>query len=141
MKTALHGRSGPPGDELNDEPNIIRRDPWALTRAQVKKASMDKRKQFLDLSTRHISPAPEFNTTHSDAKFHIADKKVARLLLVLHELDRSVAGLEDIPQSELRDLVSSAILACGFLDGMEARDAIAAVLETIESRDPTPESS
>jgi hypothetical protein len=102
---------------------------------------MDKIKRLNDPFTKHILQAPEFTTTDSDSRVHIADKRIARLLLVLHELDQYVAGLEQLPQVELTELVSSAILACGFSDGTEARYAIAAILEAIDRRDPMPESS
>jgi hypothetical protein len=113
----------------------------ALVRARIKKAAMEKRKQFLDPSNRHILPSPACSKTRSDPRVHVEDKRVARLLLVLHELDQSVAGLEQLPQSELSELISSAILACGFADGTEARYAIAAVLEAIERHDPMLEGS
>jgi hypothetical protein len=102
---------------------------------------MDKRNQLLDPSSNHIPRANTCNTTRSAPWVHIEDKRVARLLLVLHELDQSVAGLEQLPQTELSELVSSAILACGFTDGTEARYAIAAVLEAIERHAPVQESS
>ena len=103
---------------------------------------MDKiNKLFLDPPTERMWPTPELNQACSDAKVHIADERVARLLLVLHELDESVAGLEELPKTELSELVSSAILACGFVDPLEARNAIAAVLEMIEMHNPMPESS
>jgi hypothetical protein len=102
---------------------------------------MGKNEQFTDRSTESTWPELEFNKAYSDTKIHIADKRVARLLLVLHDLDESVLGLERLPQTELTDLVSSAIRACGFVDGVEARYAIAAVLEAIERRDPIPGSS
>lgn len=102
---------------------------------------MDKINElFLDPATEYVWLNPEFNKTSSDSKVHIADKRVARLLLVLHELDESVGGLEELPKTELVELVSGAILACGFVDPLEARYAIAAVLEAIEMRDPMPES-
>jgi len=94
-----------------------------------------------DPFTKHLLQAPEFATTRFDSKVHIADKRIARLLLVLHELDQYVAGLEELPQTELIELVSSAILGCGFTDGTEARHAIASVLEAIDRHDPMPESS
>ncbi len=102
---------------------------------------MDKIRSLNDSFTKHILRAPEFTTTDSDSGVHIADKRIARLLLVLHDLDQYVAGLERLPQDELIELVSSAILACGFSDGTEARYAIAAVLDSIDQRDPAPESS
>jgi hypothetical protein len=102
---------------------------------------MDKiHKLFLHPSTEYVWPTTEFNQTCSDAKVHIADERLARLLLVLHELDESVAGLEELPTTELSELISSAVLACGFVDPIEARYAIAAVLEVIEMHDSMPES-
>jgi hypothetical protein len=101
---------------------------------------MDKLKLLPDPVTERILPASEY-TTYSDSKIHIADTKVARLLLVLHEIDQAVAGLEALPQTELTELVSSAIISCGFVDGTEARCAIVAVLEAIERHDPMPQSS
>jgi hypothetical protein len=77
----------------------------------------------------------------NDRSVYIADKRVAQLLLVLHELDESVAGLEDLPKAELSELVSSAILGCGFANPIEARYAISAVLRMIESQDFVPDSS
>jgi hypothetical protein len=113
----------------------------AFMREQSREAPMDKINElFLDPATEYVWLNPEFNKTSSDSKVHIADKRVARLLLVLHELDESVGGLEELPKTELVELVSGAILACGFVDPLEARYAIAAVLEAIEMRDPMPES-
>jgi hypothetical protein len=102
---------------------------------------MDKQKRLLDPLTEHILPATECNMTWSDSKIHVADERMARLLLMLHEIDQAVAGLEELPQAELIELVSSAILACGFAEGVEARCAISEVLELIESRGPIAESS
>ena len=77
----------------------------------------------------------------NDRTVHIPDKRVAQLLVVLHELDQSVAGLEDLPQAELSELVASAILGCGFADPVEARYAISTVLRMIESQDFVPDGS
>ena len=98
-------------------------------------------KPFLDLSTEHIWPTPEVSQVFADLKVRVTDERVARLLLMLHELDESVAGLEELPKSELSELISSAILACGFVDPIEERYAIAAVLEAIEMNHSMPESS
>ena len=80
-------------------------------------------------STFHV------DCTSSNSIVRITDKRVAQLLLVLHELDESVTKMEDLPKSDLSELVSNAILACGFVDPMEARHAIAAVLEVIGEPD------
>jgi hypothetical protein len=128
----LHGPVWPAGDS----PNLARRDRRAFTRAQTGETLMDKTNDLF-LNTAE-NPESAFGNTSSDSKVYIADKRMARLLLVLHELDKSVAGLEELPQPELTELVSSAIMACGFVDGTEARYAIAAVLETIEMGDLVP---
>ena len=98
-------------------------------------------KPFLDLSAERIWPTPEVSQVFADLKVRVTDERVARLLLLLYELDESMAGLEELPKSELSELISSAILACGFVDPIEERYAIAAVLEAIEVHDSMPESS
>jgi hypothetical protein len=80
------------------------------------------------------------DTAHEGSDVCIADKRIARLLVVLDDLDRSVAGLEELPQQELSDLIASAILACGFVNPTEAKYAIASVLQAIDGPGP-PESS
>ncbi len=94
-----------------------------------------------DVSARKARQLTEFDYRFPNPNIQIADKRVARLLLVLQELDESVAGLEELPKSDLSELISSAILACGFVDPVEARYAIAAVLEAIEAPDSMPECS
>ena len=100
---------------------------------------MDCIKPFLDTSTEHRWPTLEVNQAFADSTVRITDERVARLLLMLYELDESVAELEELPKAELSKLISSAILACGFVDPIEERYAIAAVLEAIEAHDSTPE--
>jgi len=96
---------------------------------------------FLDPSTERMWPTPEVNKAFADLKVRITDERVARLLLILYELDESVAELEELPKAELSELISSAILACGFVDPIDERYAIAAILEAIEVNDSMPESS
>ena len=103
---------------------------------------MDKiNKLFPYPSTKHMWPTPEVNQAFADSRVRITDERVARLLLMLHELDESMAGLEELPKTELSELISSAIQACGFVDPIEERYAIAAVLEAIEVNDSMPERS
>ena len=71
-------------------------------------------------------------TTTVDRCFRVPDIRVARLLLVLSELETRMAGLQDLPDPDLTELVSSAVVACGFTDPAEVRYAIAEVLEAIE---------
>jgi len=63
---------------------------------------MDKTNEmFLYPFAEHIWRNPEFDKTSSHSGVRIADERVARLLTVLHELDESVGGLEELPNDEL----------------------------------------
>jgi hypothetical protein len=103
---------------------------------------MDKiNKLFSHPYAGSVGPAPDYHRAGSHLTIRIADKRISRLLLVLQQLDESVAGLEQLQDSELSELVSAAIRGCGFIDPVEAWHAVATVLETIERHDPTPEYS
>jgi hypothetical protein len=67
-----------------------------------------------------------------DCDIHVEDERVAKLLLVLSELDQSFGGVEGIEPSQLRDLICNALPACGFSNSRDACYAIAAVLRIIE---------
>jgi hypothetical protein len=108
----------------------------ASMRAQSREVPMGKINElFLYPFAQYIWRNPEFDKTYSRSGVHIADERVARLLTALRELDDSLAGLEELPEGELSELVSNAILACGFVNPIEARYAIATVLEVIEMHD------
>ncbi len=70
-----------------------------------------------------------------DSDSQSQDKRVARLLVLLQQLNESAEGLETLPEPELSELVRSAILLCGFVDPIETRNAIAVVLDAIEMQD------
>jgi hypothetical protein len=93
---------------------------------------------FHDFPIGPMRTNTEFN---KNSRVRIADKRVARLLIVLQELDESLEVLEYLPKAELSELVASAIFACGFVNPVEASYAIAAVLETISVHDAMAESS
>ncbi len=99
--------------------------------------------EFLHSFAEPTCPDPAFGKTVSDPgshikDFHIEDQRVARLLVLLQQLDESAGGLEALPEPELSEVVSSAIRLCGFVDPIEARDVIATVLDAIEMQDPIP---
>lgn len=94
---------------------------------------------FLHSTVEHICPNHAFDETFSDSDLHSQHKRVARLLVLLQQLDESAEGLEALPEPELSEIVSSAIRLCGFVDPIEARDVIATVLDAIEMQDPSPE--
>jgi hypothetical protein len=87
---------------------------------------------LLDSSVVQIYPVPAFDDSCSNSDVYIPDKRVARLLILLQQLDEAAAGLGALPKPELSEVVSSAIHLCGFADPIEARDVIAAVLETLK---------
>jgi hypothetical protein len=68
-----------------------------------------------------------------DGSAGIADIRVARLFIVLSEIDEAVAGIGGMPESELRGLVSGAIRGCGFSDPAEVRWVLTSVLEAIDA--------
>jgi len=83
------------------------------------------------------SSSREFDKTYSDCEVYIPDRhRAAQLLRALRDLDESLAGLEELPEAELSDLVWSVIRECGFVDPIEAWYAIAAVLEAIDAPAP-----
>jgi hypothetical protein len=81
-------------------------------------------------SARRVALEPRGGLT--DGSAGIADSRVAQLLLVLSEIDESVAALGGLPESELRSLVFSAIRACGFTDPVEVHSVVATVLQAID---------
>jgi hypothetical protein len=94
------------------------------------------RQHFFNVPGMSEDPYHGLWSVDSDASVGISDTRVAKLLLVLREIDESVAGLENLSQADLGELVSTAIEACGFTDPKDARLAIAAVLRVTEPPDP-----
>ncbi len=76
---------------------------------------------------------PEFTASRLERELRITDKRVAQLLLILHEIDVCAAGLENFSEQQLSGIVGDAILACGFSDPADARGAIASILDVIEA--------
>lgn len=89
-------------------------------------------RQRFDATDLGVRLNETLRTTDVDCGFCIPEIRVARLLLVLNELETRMAGLQDLPDPDLTELVSSAIMACGFTDPAEIRYAVAEVLEAIE---------
>jgi hypothetical protein len=96
---------------------------------------------FLHLSPRYIRPNNVLGETHSDSATYLEDKRVAQLFLLLRQLQRSAGGLSGLPKPELTDIVSSAVLLCGFVNPRESQQVIDAVLDALEMKEPMSESS
>jgi hypothetical protein len=75
----------------------------------------------------------EFDADSLEHEIRITDQRVAQLLLVLHEIDVCIKGLEQFSEPQLSELVGEAVLSCGFTDPTEARFALASVLKAIEA--------
>lgn len=94
---------------------------------------------FLYSSVEHMGPNrpldKPFFGSDLQSKDNYKDKRVARLLVLLQQLNQSAEELETLPEPELTEIVQSAIRLCGFVDPIETRNAIAAVLDAIEMQD------
>jgi hypothetical protein len=98
---------------------------------------MDKENRlFLHSSAEHTPPNGAFGKAFPDSYLDVQDKRVAQLMVLLQQLNTSAGGLGALPETECREVISSAVRLCGFLNPIEARDVIAVVLEVIETRHP-----
>jgi hypothetical protein len=89
--------------------------------------------QFLNATDIGMHLDGSHRTRKADPYLRTPDMRVARLLLVIRQLELCLAGLDYLPDSDLMELISSAIMACGFTEPAETRCAIAQVLEAIEA--------
>ena len=101
---------------------------------------MDKGNRLLLYSSpERISPSNAFGIASFNSDLDVQDKRVVRLLVLLQQLNTSGGGLGALPETELGEVISSAVRLCGFLNPIEARDVIATVLEGLKMQDPIPE--
>jgi len=89
-----------------------------------------------DIYSDYVYSKPFFNSNP-----HLNDKRLPHLLVLLHQLDQSMRGLDALPELELSEIVACAIQLCGFVDPAECREVIATVLTALEMRDPIPDRS
>jgi hypothetical protein len=103
---------------------------------------MDKVNQlYLHLSPQYMRSNNVLTDTYSDSPSCLEDKRVAQLLVLLRQLQRSAGGLCGLPKPELTDIISSAVRLCGFVNPAESREVIATVLDALEMKEPMSESS
>lgn len=91
---------------------------------------------FLSTFEDSTLPTPEFNADSLERGIRITDRRVAQLLIVLHEIDESSKGLQNVSEAQLSEIVGQAILACGFTDLAEARCVMTPILEAMEVPHP-----
>src|SRR5271155_4966780 len=99
----------------------------------MREATMDRTNNLLlDSSALLPYPMAACGNSCSSSDVYIHDRRIARLLILLQQLDEAATGLGALPEPELGEIVSSAIHLCGFADPIEARDVIAAVLDALK---------
>ena len=91
---------------------------------------------FLSSLEDSTLPTREFSADPLEREIRITDRRVAQLLIVLHEIDVSLKGLENVSEPQLSEILSEAILACGFTDLAEARCVLIPILEAMEMLQP-----
>jgi hypothetical protein len=79
-------------------------------------------------------PDRSFGRRVSSLDFYGLDERLPRLMILLRQLEKSLTGLETIPEISLSEIVHSAIHLCGFVDPTEAEYTIEVVLEILEAR-------
>jgi hypothetical protein len=91
---------------------------------------------FLHPSAKHILPRHAFSESRSDSDFHLMDKRVAKLVVLLQQLHASTGWLGALPKAQLIEILSSAVRLCGFVNPLEVGDVMATILEAVETEDP-----
>lgn len=99
----------------------------------------NKEALFFHFSAKNMSPTNVFCRTLSDPNLSVQDNRVARLLVLLQQLDESPGGLGGLPQAELGEVISSAVRLCGFVNPVEALNVISTILDEIEPQGATSE--
>jgi hypothetical protein len=104
----------------------------AITEAATDKAG----KPFFLSSAERADLNSALGQAYSDSSLYLKDKRVAQLVLLLRLLHRDVGEFATLPQSELREIISSAVGVCGVANPVEAQDVIEVVLEVFETEGP-----
>jgi hypothetical protein len=106
----------------------------------MRKATMNKgNRLLLHSSPEHVSPNNAFDIALPPSDLDIQDNRVVQLLVLLQQLNTSAGGLGALPDTELGEVIASAVRLCGFLNPIEERDVSATVLEALKMKDPIPE--
>jgi hypothetical protein len=97
---------------------------------------MDKAsKLFLFSSPAQTSPNGAPSETDSRPNLHVKDRRIARLLILLRQINESTGGLAAFPNPQVSEIVSCAVRLCGLGSSTEAKEVVAAVLEALEIQD------
>jgi hypothetical protein len=88
--------------------------------------------------SEHAGPSPAYCKDSYDPELNI-NQKVSRFLTLLQQLGELAGGVDTLPRDELGQIVVSALEVCGFVDPIEVREVVEAVLEALEEPEPIPE--
>jgi hypothetical protein len=116
------------------------KSPRRIPARAIREATMDKVDELFFSSDRPMYPSAAIGTIYSDSYLHLKDRRIARLIVLMRQLHESHGGLGALPKPELHEIVSCAVRLCDFVNPIEARDVIAAVLEALETPNPLRES-
>lgn len=94
---------------------------------------------FLNFSLDPMPPDRAFGKPCSSPGWEFEDKRLPHLLVILQQLDQCMHRLEGVPESEVGEIVSTALRVCGFVEPGEAFQVIAVILDALEKQDPVPE--
>ncbi len=93
---------------------------------------------FLRSRGEHDGPSPAYDWDGLDQDLNI-NQRVAQFLTLMQRVDESAGGLRTLAAPEVREIVSSALGVCGFVNPNETREVIDTVLEVLENRERVPE--
>lgn len=93
---------------------------------------------FLRSRGEHRRPSSAFDGDVPDQDLNI-NQRVAQFLTLMQRVDESAGGLGTLAAPEVREIVSSALGVCGFVNPNETREVIDTVLEVLENSERVPE--
>jgi len=97
---------------------------------------MDKtNKLFLFSAAPPTRPNGALSEMDSRPNLHVKDRRIARLLILLRQINESTGGLAAFPNPQVCEIVSSAVRLCGLTGSTETQEVVAAVLEALEIQD------
>jgi hypothetical protein len=113
---------------------LLRTNPPLSRTTEIGETTMDKFNDLLFYSSaENMRPTRVWSDTYSDSSWHVKDKRVSQLLLLLQQLQQAAGSLRSLPKLELIEIVCSAVRLSGFMDPIEEQEVIAVVLNTVET--------
>lgn len=92
-------------------------------------------KLLLFSSAGQPRPNRALSEPDSSPNLHVKDRRIARLLILLRQINESTGGLAAFPEPQVSEIVCCAVRLSGLTTSTEARQVVAAVLEALEIQD------